>query len=260
MVRKGRPTVAGPWYDLVAGMGARDISAFEFKQGRILAGKYEVLEKLGGGYEGEVYKVRERGTGIERALKAFYPHRNENNQASIFYARKLHKLRNCPILIQYHTEETIQVRRRPVKLLVSDYIEGELLSAYLKRQRGHRLHHFVGLQLLYELARGVERIHAAGEYHGDLHTDNIILRRRGLSFDVKLIDFYFRPTTRAENRVDDLCDLVRLFYDSIGGKKHYGKQPPEVKAIIRGLRRTLILERFRTVRALRSHLETMEWA
>jgi tRNA A-37 threonylcarbamoyl transferase component Bud32 len=206
-----------------------------------------------------VYKVRERDTGIERALKAFYPERNVNSRASSFYARKLHKLRNCPILIQYHTEETIRVRRTPVKLLVSEFIEGEILSAYLERQPGKRIHPFLGLHLLHELARGVERIHAAGEYHGDLHTDNVIVRRIGLSFDVKLIDFYFRETSRAENRTDDLCDLIRIFYDAIGGQKQYARSPAEVKAICRGLKRTLILSRFRSVRMLRRHLETMRW-
>lgn len=236
------------------------IQPFDFTDGQVLAGKYEIIERLGGGYEGEVYKVRERGTGIERAAKAFYPDRNRNGRASSFYARKLHKLRDCPILIQYHTEETIRVRRVPVKLLVSEYIEGELLSQFLEHQPGKRLHPFAAVHLLYALAKGLERIHAAGEYHGDLHTDNIIVRRYGLSFDVKLIDFYFREATRSENRSDDICDLIRVFYDALGGRKHYSHHPEEVKAICRGLQRSLILERFRTVSRLRKHLETMRWS
>ena len=236
------------------------IQPFEFASGRVLAGKYEVIDRLGGGYEGEVYKVRERGTRIERAAKAFYPDRNRNGKASSFYARKLHKLRDCPILIQYHTEETILVRRQPVKLLVSEYIEGELLSQFLENQPGKRLHPFAAVHLLYALSKGLERIHAAGEYHGDLHTDNIIVLRHGLSFDVKVIDFYFREATRSENRHDDICDLIRVFYDALGGRKHYARLPDEVKAICRGLRRSLILKRFRTVTRLRKYLETMRWS
>jgi hypothetical protein len=34
---------------------------------------------------------------------------------------------------------------------------------------------------------------------------------------------------------------------------------PEVKAICRGLKRTLILKYFRSAGQLREHLETMEW-
>ena len=35
--------------------------------------------------------------------------------------------------------------------------------------------------------------------------------------------------------------------------------PPVIKAICRGLKRSLILERFPTMTHLQSHLETMEW-
>lgn len=48
---------------------------------------------LGSGWEGEVYKILETSTGIECAAKLFYPYRNENNCASKFNAKKLHKLR-----------------------------------------------------------------------------------------------------------------------------------------------------------------------
>ena len=55
-------------------------------------------------------------------------------------------------------------------------------------------------------------------------------------------------------------NLMRgVFYDVIGGAKHYTKYPPVVKEICRGLKRTLILRRFRTAGQLREHLENIEW-
>lgn len=77
------------------------IEEFNLEPGRTLAGKYEVVSKLGEGWEGEVYLVEELGTGIARAAKLFFPQRNPNDRTARFYARKLHKLRQCPILIQY---------------------------------------------------------------------------------------------------------------------------------------------------------------
>ena len=68
------------------------IDAFDFVPGRILARKYEVLEKLGEGWEGEVYLLRELTTGIEKAGKFFYPDRNPSNRALKNYAKKLHRL------------------------------------------------------------------------------------------------------------------------------------------------------------------------
>lgn len=235
------------------------LNSFGLYPGRILARKYEVLSLLGAGWEGEVYKIREIATGIERAAKFFFPLRNPRDRAINFYAKKLHKLRHCPILIQYHTQEKIIFGRKPLTFLVSDYVEGELLSGFLLRQRGKRLNTFQALHLLHALASGIAIIHDLREYHGDLHTDNIIIQRYGLGFDIKLIDMIHWGTPRPENIHDDVCDLIRIFYDSIGGQKHYAKQSPEIKAICCGLKRSLILKKFRTARRLRDYLATMQW-
>ncbi|GMR08638.1 MAG: Dot/Icm T4SS effector protein kinase CoxK1 [Gammaproteobacteria bacterium] len=235
------------------------IDSFDFHPGRVLARKYEVIGLLGAGWEGEVYLVCELATGIEHAAKFFFPQRNLRNRNLITYAKKLHKLRHCPILIQYHTHETITFNGAPISFLVSDYVEGEILSEFLKRQPGGRLDYFQGMHLLYALASGMERIHHLKEYHGDLHTDNVIVQRRGLGFDIKVLDLYHWNAPKAENIHDDVCDLIRLYYDSIGGQKHYARQPADVKQIICGLKRTMILKKFRTAGQLREHLETFQW-
>lgn len=243
----------------MARTGKQRIESFDFQPGRVLGGKYVVESKLGGGWEGEVYKVVEKKTGIRRAAKLFFPHRNEKDRAVTFYARKLDRLRNCHIVIQYFHSETIRHRGTPITCLVSEFVDGELLSNYIKRHRGKRLHHFEALHLTYSLARGLEDIHRAREYHGDLHEENVMVQRRGILFDVKLVDFYhWGAPTRAHFR-DDVCDLVRLLYDMLGGKKHYASQPDEIKAICKGLRRDLIGRQFPTARHLREYLETFPW-
>jgi tRNA A-37 threonylcarbamoyl transferase component Bud32 len=235
------------------------VESFDLEPGRILARKYEVVSRLGSGWEGEVYKIRELGSGIERAAKLFFPHRNVGNRVADTYARKLHRLRECPIVIQYHQQETLQFRRTPVTVLISEYVEGVLLSDYLSRQRGRRLHVFQAIHLLHALAVGIESIHHQGEYHGDLHSDNIIVRRLGLSYELKLLDFFHLGRSRRENRRADICDVIRIFYDALGGQARYRYQPREVKTICCGLKRSLILDRFPTASSLRVHLETQAW-
>lgn len=235
------------------------LESFDLYPGRILARKYAVVSLLGAGWEGEVYKVRELATGIERAAKFFFPERNPRDRTINFYAKKLHKLRHCPILIQYHTQEQIMFQREPLTFLVSEYVEGELLSKFLARQPGGRLGAFQAIHLLYELAKGIAIIHNLREYHGDLHTDNVIVRRYGLGFDVKLIDMIQWHAPRPDNIHDDVCDLVRIFYDAMGGGRHYPKQPKEVKDICCGLKRSLILKKFRTAGRLCEYLETIPW-
>ncbi len=235
------------------------IQGFNFKPGRILAKKYEVISFLGGGWEGEVYKVREVATGIERAVKLFFPHRNQGNRTAKFYAKKLHKLRHCTILIQYHTQEMLTFKRHSILFLVSEFVEGELLNTFLAKQPGKRLQPFEALHLLHTLATGVEQIHEAKEYHGDLHDENIIIRRQGLQFKVKLVDMYNWGKPSGQNILDDVCDLVRVFYDTLGGARYYAKHPQYVKDICCGLKRTLISGKFRTAGQLRSYLENFIW-
>ncbi len=240
-------------------MKSTHIESFDLKPGRILARKYEVVARLGGGWEGEVYKIREKNTQIERAAKLFFPQRNPRNKTAKMYARKLHELRRCPIVIHYHTEEIIHLRRQPITVLVSEYVEGEILSIFLKRQPGGRLPAAQAIHLLYALVLGLECIHQAREYHGDLHSDNIIVESYGLEFELKILDFFHWAGPKRAVRQDDICDLVRLLYDALGGVRYYSKQPKQIKEICLGLKRSLILKRFPTVTHLRQRLETLRW-
>lgn len=232
---------------------------YNLKRGKVLADTYTVLSLLGSGWEGEVYRVRERRTRIERAAKLFYPNRNVGGKAATTYARKLYKLRRCEVLIRYHSTHKLELGGEEVTCLVSECVEGELLSAFLARQRGKRLTPFQAVHLLYGLACGVERIHQHGEYHGDLHSDNVIVQACGLEFDLKLLDLYKHEGSRAENQRDDLVALIHIFYEALGGKRTYAKQPDEVKQIVRGLKRSLILDRFRSVFDLCVHIENLRW-
>jgi tRNA A-37 threonylcarbamoyl transferase component Bud32 len=232
---------------------------FDFPSGKRLAAKYEVRRSLGSGWEGEVYDIAELSTGIRRAAKFYYPHRDPTGQAAITYARKLDALRHCPILMQYHHQEQVQVRRQKVTVVISELVEGQKLSEFLAEQPGGRLSTFEALHVLYVLAKGIAPIHARGEYHGDIHDDNIMIRRQGVSFDIKLLDFFDlgRPG-RAKIR-KDVLNLVQVFHAIVGGRRHYAHQPKVVKDIIRGLKDSLILQRFQSAGDIQRHLETLQW-
>lgn len=240
-------------------MTNNQISQFNLKPGRILARKYEVMDLLGAGWEGEVYLIKEIETGIERTAKIFFPQRNIKDKAILFYAKKLHALHHCPITIQYSSQESMTFRGATVKMLISEYVEGELLSQFIARQPGKRLSPFEALHLLHALAVGMECIHSMGEYHGDLHTENVIVQRYGLKYELKLIDMFNFGKPNRENIYQDTIDLIHIFYQSLGGQKHYHKQPPEIKAICCGLKKSLILKKFRRASELRQYLENMQW-
>jgi len=239
----------------------KKITSFRFKEGDILAKKYIVQNRLGKGWEGEVFLVKEKNTGVERAAKLFYPHRNKNNKVLKFYARTLHKLKDCGIVIQYYSQEEFQYQNQTVHFLLSEFVQGKLLSQFLKEQPGKRLHSFQALHLLYALACGLEKIHKNKQYHGDIHLDNIIIEKYGLDFKIKLIDLFNwdNHSTRAENLKDDIVQSIKVFYEVLGGKKWYPKQDPTIKEICCGLQKPKILKKFRNMMKLREHLEKIEF-
>ena len=238
---------------------SRTIQRFDFAPGRTIAGKYRVEKFLGSGWEGEVYRIVERSTGIRRAAKFYYPHRDPTGKAAIAYARKLDALRHCPILLQYHHQEIAYVRRRKVIVVISELVEGEKLSEFLHQQSRHRLSAFEALHVLYVLAKGIAPIHARGEYHGDIHDDNIMIRRQGIGFDVRLLDFFDLGKPSRSKIEKDVLNLLEVFLVLVGGRANYARQPKVVKEIIRGGKDSLILERFSSAGDIQRHLETLQW-
>jgi len=238
---------------------SKKVKPFDFPAGRTVAGKYEIERPLGSGWEGEVYVIRERITGIRRAAKFYYPHRDPMGKAAITYARKLDALRHCPILMQYHHQEIAMVKKKKVVVVVSELVEGSKLSEFLKTQPDGRLSTFEALHVLYSLVRGIAPIHARGEYHGDIHDDNIMIRRMGIGFEIKLLDFFDLGKPSKSKIHKDVLNLIQVFHAIVGGRDRYADQPKVVKDIIRGLKDSLILQRFGSAGDIQRHLEQLEW-
>jgi tRNA A-37 threonylcarbamoyl transferase component Bud32 len=240
-------------------MATKRITRFHLTEGQVLADKYRVVERLGGGWEGEVFRVREIMTGVDRAAKFFFPHRNPKDRAVKFYAKKLHKLRNCPVVIQYITQERVEVQGQKVTFLVSEYAEGQVLTDFLKEQSGGRLHPFEALHLLHSLSHGLAQVHQLRESHGDIHASNVMVRRHGLSFEVKVIDFFQWSAAKPDQLQNDVLGLIEILFTCVGGSRHYPRQPQVIKDIVRGRKATLVGERFRTAVHLRDYLSALPW-
>lgn len=236
--------------------GAARITSFGFEPGQRIGDKYRVEAFLGGGLQGEVYRVKERHTRVRRAAKFFFPQQNRRNRTARNYAQRLDRLRDCPVVVRYHHAESLLVDDIEVTCLLSEYVEGVLLSDFIAAQPGRRLPPFRALHVLYPLVCGLEQIHKRREYHGDIHAWNILVRPQGIFFGIKLIDFYNLGRPTAGHRREDIVDAVRLLCTMLGGRKRYARQPPAIKAICRGMRRDLILKAFPTATHLRLHLET----
>ena len=236
------------------------LDSFDLQPGRVIGGKYAVESLLGAGWEGEVYRVIEKRSGAKRAAKLFFPKRNERDKALDFYASKLEHLSDCEIVIKYHHTEALRYRGTPVTALISEYVEGTLLHDLIRSRPGKRLPEYEALAILYKLVLGLEQIHARRDYHGDLHSGNVLIRRVGVHFKIKLVDLYNLGRPTAANRKEDVIDSIHLLHEMLGGQPRYAALRPELKRLICGLKRSIIIKRYPTARALRDHLDTFDWS
>ena len=250
----------------------RIVPSFELAPGRILARKYEVLGPIrakrwaalaGDSTDLGLYLLQERDTGIERTGKFFFsdPNGDARNAGVCEYAQKLHKLRHVDILMQYRTQENVSVAGERATMLVSDYVEGQFLPDFLADRPFSRLTAFEGLHFLHALVLGVEQIHQLGEHVGELMPENILVRRYGLGFKVKLIDLEtttgrgFRQMAR-----DDATRLLHIFKGVLGGPSMMAKQPEPVRRLLAtAVRSRPTSSGFRDASELRVSLETLDW-
>jgi tRNA A-37 threonylcarbamoyl transferase component Bud32 len=142
---------------------------------------YEILEELGRGGMGVVYKARQIALGRIVALKTILPQGavGEESRRRFVQEAKAMALLQHPNIVQIH--EIGQQGEHP--FLVMEYVEGESLSA---RLAGKALPPRKAAELVAVLARAVHAAHAHGIIHRDLKPNNILLAADGAP---KICDF-----------------------------------------------------------------------
>jgi len=140
----------------------------------VTLGKYELLEELGRGGMGVVYKARQRDLDRLVAVKMVLPsHLAPAGQVERFRAeaRAAAKLRHPHIVHVYEAGEVAGHHYFAMEL-----VTGPSLAAHGKRQRATPEH---AAELVAKIARAVGHLHAHGIVHRDLKPSNILLRESG---------------------------------------------------------------------------------
>ncbi len=152
---------------------------------------YEILEKLGAGGMGEVYKARDTRLDRTVALKILPRHLTENTELRRRFereARAIASLSHPHICVLYDVG-----RDEGVDFLVMEYLEGETLAERLARGR---LPLDQVIRHAKEMAGALDKAHRHGVVHRDLKPGNVMLTKAG----AKLLDFglaKLRPAAQA---------------------------------------------------------------
>ena len=157
--------------------------------GRIIGGTYEVLQFLGGGGFGNVYKVRNTRLDDVEALKIIHPeHMRDREPLERFRqeAKLLRKLGSkSEYIVDLYTLE--EDRAENLFYFTMEYVEGWPLTRFVV-ERG-ALTPERALTLMRQLCSALEVAHASGVIHRDLKLDNVLLTGEGRDERVKVLDF-----------------------------------------------------------------------
>jgi serine/threonine-protein kinase len=152
--------------------------------GSILFGEYEVIEVLGAGGMGEVYRARHRRLGEFRAIKMMHADLATKQGANEFFLREAKALLAVRHPAVVHCHDLLSDDRGRVYLIM-EMIEGVSLS---ERLAEGALPADEVVLLGARLAAGLEAAHACGVVHRDVSPDNVVLPDGDVT-NAKLIDF-----------------------------------------------------------------------
>jgi hypothetical protein len=152
-------------------------------------GSYEVIERLGAGGMGEVYRARDLRLGRSVAIKLLRPGADPELLHRLQREARAASALNHPNIVQiYDVGETADPSG--AHYVVMEHVEGETLR---RRLAPGPLPIPEVLDLGAQLADGLSRAHRAGIVHRDLKPENLMVTPEGL---LKILDFGLAKVVR----------------------------------------------------------------
>ncbi|HVT44683.1 MAG TPA: protein kinase [Thermoanaerobaculia bacterium] len=169
-------------------------------------GHYTILERLGAGGMGEVYKALD--TKLERhvAIKILPPElvASEERLRRFVQEAKAASALNHPNIITIHeigsSESGSEPDAAPIHYISMELVEGTTLreKIYAEKRDLREV-----LSLLAQAAEGLARAHSTGIIHRDLKPDNVMITRDGFA---KVLDFGLAKLSERSDRDDGAAE------------------------------------------------------
>ena len=154
----------------------------ELTRGTVFAGRYEIIEELGKGGMGRVYRVEDTNIKEEIALKLINPEiasekkTIERFKNELKIARKISHKNVCRMFDINEEEGT--------PFITMEYVPGEDLKNFIKKQG--KLKEERVISIAKQVCEGLSQAHELGIVHRDLKPQNIMIDERG---SAKIMDF-----------------------------------------------------------------------
>ena len=154
----------------------------ELRTGTTFAGRFDVIEELGKGGMGRVYKVYDQKTREKIALKLLKPEVAADREAierfgnELRFARKVSHRHVCRM---YDLDE-----EKGTHFITMEYVPGEDLKSIIRMMGPMSAGKTV--LIARQIAEGLAEAHRLGVYHRDLKPQNLMIDREG---NVRIMDF-----------------------------------------------------------------------
>jgi len=256
----------------------------DFRPGQSFAERFTIIERIGEGGMGVVYKAIDTELDCTVVLKLIRPEYANNPRYVSRFRREVRVTRQIthPNICRIHDIGS----SRGVLFLSMEWIEGESLSELLRKTG--TLREGRALEVARMIALGLVAAHEHGIIHRDLKPSNVMVGRHG---NVYILDFglaqerdaeeltgkgallgtptYMAPEQRRRTRVDaraDLYSLGAILYEMLTGQRVSPEstrafEPTAVNSLIRPLLERVLAEspekRFPSALAVRQALDEL---
>ncbi|MGD8276374.1 MAG: serine/threonine-protein kinase [Gemmatimonadota bacterium] len=155
--------------------------------GQTVAGRYRIVERLGQGGMGQVYRAEHIRMGSSCAIKIMNPALEQDPEAMGRFGREAthaSRIDHPNVARVYDFGETAD----GLLFLAMEFVEGETLSAILERDGP--LEPSRAAEIGWQIADALHAAHSLGTVHRDIKPDNIIVRRQPDGRELaKIVDF-----------------------------------------------------------------------
>jgi serine/threonine protein kinase/Tfp pilus assembly protein PilF len=216
----------------------------ELRRGATFAKRYEIIEELGRGGMGRLYRVLDTKIDQEVALKILRPEISQDQQTIGRFSNELRLARQVAhknVCRMYHLGED-----EGTHFIIMEYIPGQDLQSMIKMTKQLSMESAVSIAK--QICEGLAEAHRLGVIHRDLKPGNVMIDREGVA---RILDFgiarslesrgltesgqligtpeYMSPEQAQDTGVDQRSDIYSLgviLYEMVTGKVPFTGDTP----------------------------------